>query len=158
MIKYEEGNVLDAPRGIIVHGCNCQGVMGSGVAAAVRSRYPGAYELYVKNHKESGLKLGDVQLYQTPENKEKYIANAMTQEFYGNDRRYVNYEAIAESFELIGQILVRAAENGSYDFSLPLYFPQIGAGLARGNWDIISTIIDKTVPDSIEKICVLFKP
>jgi O-acetyl-ADP-ribose deacetylase (regulator of RNase III) len=35
MIETRKGSLLDAT-GIIVHGCNCQGVMGSGVALAIK--------------------------------------------------------------------------------------------------------------------------
>lgn len=34
MIQYKTGNLLDTPDSYIVHGCNAQGVMGSGVAKA----------------------------------------------------------------------------------------------------------------------------
>ena len=36
-IKF--GNILDA-KGIIMHGCNAQGVMGSGLAKDIRERWP----------------------------------------------------------------------------------------------------------------------
>ena len=32
MIEYRKGNLLDVTSGLIAHGVNCQGVMGSGVA------------------------------------------------------------------------------------------------------------------------------
>lgn len=40
MIEYRKGNLLDITSGVIVHGCNMRGVMGSGVALAIRNKYP----------------------------------------------------------------------------------------------------------------------
>ena len=40
MVKIIEGNLFDTKANIICHQCNCQGVMGSGVAAEVKRRYP----------------------------------------------------------------------------------------------------------------------
>ena len=49
MIKFVTGDLLDkAENGdydIIVHGCNCFCVMGSGIAAQIRERYPEAAEI-----------------------------------------------------------------------------------------------------------------
>lgn len=38
-IKYIKGSLLDTDAKIIVHGCNCQGVMGSGVAKQLKKNY-----------------------------------------------------------------------------------------------------------------------
>lgn len=50
-IIYKKGNVLDTTDRYIVHGCNSRKVMGSGVALAIRQKYPKAYEDY-KNELE----------------------------------------------------------------------------------------------------------
>lgn len=52
------GNLL-ACTGILVHGCNCKGVMGSGVAAAIRNRWPDVYKAYREKFLHDGLRLGD---------------------------------------------------------------------------------------------------
>ncbi len=40
MSKYVSGDIRCVSSGIIVHGCNAQGVMGSGVALALRTTWP----------------------------------------------------------------------------------------------------------------------
>lgn len=139
MMKIKEGDLLkEVHGGIIVHGCNAQGVMGGGFALQVKNLYPKAYDRYTKmlhRHKENGCTscLGSVSVVKvTPD---LIIANAITQDFYGTDRRHVDYEAIAHSFELIA----RAYPD------TPIHYPMIGAGLAGGNWTIISTIINETL-------------
>lgn len=131
------GNVFDAflyPNSLVVHGCNAQGVMGSGVAKVVRNDFPAAYYEYVRKYEESGLKLGDViPVMVLPS---RYIINAITQEFYGTDkRRYVNYHAIEVCF---GQVRKFVDQNGIETIN----YPKIGAGLGGGNWDEIAAIID----------------
>ena len=46
MIKYKIGDLLTAPQKCIAHQVNCQGVMGSGVAKAIRNEYPKVYKEY----------------------------------------------------------------------------------------------------------------
>lgn len=138
------GNLLAVKHGIVVHGCNAQGVMGSGVAKEVREVYPGAYEAYrnayEKHLKETGqaLQLGRVVWYTVSKEEPKLaIANAITQQFYGRDPkvRYVSYEAIETAFRRIGAI--------AREHNLPVHYPMIGAGLANGDWGTIADIIDR---------------
>lgn len=141
-MKYQVGDLLaNVQRGIIVHGCNAQGVMGGGIALQVRNIYPKAYEGYLrmlKMHKNAGCEscLGSISFVRVAD--ELYIANAITQDFYGTDKRHVNYEAIARAFELVRY------ESDKRD-NLPIHYPLIGAGLAGGNWNIIKVIIDETL-------------
>lgn len=133
-IRYQTGNLLDAAEQIIIHGCNAQGVMGSGVAKAIRDHYPKAYEDYRAHFLDQGLKLGEVVWSDC---NRHMVGNAITQEFYGRDEsiRYCSYEAIARCIEAVNQI---AAASGVMAVGLPL----IGAGFANGSWRIISRIIE----------------
>lgn len=137
MIEYRKGNLLDVTSGIIIHGCNAQGVMGSGVALSIKQKYPQVYEDY----KHSGRYLG--QSIRTWVSDDLLVISAITQQNYGRDgRRYVNYAAIAKVFD--EAISVASA----YDHVL--HFPKIGAGLGGGDWRIIEQIIDDC--DSTEKV------
>lgn len=146
MIEYRKGNLLDVTQGIIVHGCNAQGVMGSGVAKAVKDKYPGAYMYYKQAVNNSDAELGDVIWYQA--NEHLVIANAITQEYYGRDgKRYANYAAIARGFRLVFM------RWGRFDYEA-VYFPKIGAGLGGGDWNIIEQIINDTDPhNKVKKVC-----
>lgn len=151
MIQTVYGDVLAVERGIILHGCNAQGVMGSGIARQVKEQFPGAYKLYKYTEDLTGLKLGEIQVYQVKQSQ-KYIVNCITQNLYGEYQRQVDYEAVAKCMEnLVNRIRVTEFEIP------PICFPQIGAGLGGGNWKIISTIIDEIIPDKYEKILYLYK-
>jgi O-acetyl-ADP-ribose deacetylase (regulator of RNase III) len=131
------GDLLDVRRGIIVQGCNAQGVMGSGVAKAIRDKYPFVYDLYRGAYEKKGLQLGQV-VWATVSKEEPMltIANAITQEFYGRDpnRVYVSYEGLRIAFERVAEIARK--------HDLPVHYPRIGAGLAQGDWNRITAIID----------------
>lgn len=136
----KEPNVLD----IVVHGCNAQGVMGSGFAKELRERYPEAFSTYREKYEKSGLDLGSVVYYihkDQEEEKTIVIANAITQEFFGRDgKRYVDYDAIAKTFE---HICSTASSIGSDNFNL--HFPAIGSGLGGGDEEVINNIIEEKI-------------
>ena len=58
-IIYKKGDLLTTDADIIVHGCNCQGVMGSGVAKQIKEKFPNAYTIYKQREEEIGLRLGE---------------------------------------------------------------------------------------------------
>lgn len=104
---------------VIIHGCNAQGVMGSGVAKIVKDLYPHAYLAYKQVHRRYGLKVGQVvvapQVLDGP-----IIANAITQEFYGRDgKQYASYDGIIVALEQV------AKQFPDKEIHLPL----IGGGL-----------------------------
>ncbi len=141
-IKF--GDILSVDEGIIVQGCNAQGVMGSGIARAIRSKYPEVYEEYVlaiqgaPNDKK--VLLGSANVVKIQSKKNLHVVNGITQEYYGNDgRKYVSYAAI---YSVFAQVYMMAKSKG-----LPVHYPMIGAGLGGGDWAVISEIID-TVFDS----------
>lgn len=128
---YQKGDLLSVESGIIAHGCNCQGVMGSGVAKLIKDRYPSAYRVYKYQEQTSGLKLGTVQIVNVRDML--YVANLMTQEFYGRDgKQYVSYDAIDICFD---KLFARIGELKLVNI------PKIGSGLGGGDWEVISRII-----------------
>lgn len=146
MIEYRKGNLLDVTQGIIVHGCNAQGVMGSGVAKAIKDKYPGAYDTYKDDIKNGNYGIGDVSWWH--EDLDLIVASAITQEYYGRDKsiRYVNYVALAQCFNVI---LGYARKMGDV-----VYFPKIGAGLGGGDWNTIEQLINDADPyNKVKKVC-----
>lgn len=135
-IKF--GNMLSVESGLIIHGCNTHGVMGSGIALQVKERWPECFSIYSSFCKENPNKdslLGQVIPYAVPDTS-LIIANAITQKDFGNDRnkKYVSYEAIAKTFSIIAE--------AAHFTKVPIHYPLIGAGLGGGDWAIISDIIE----------------
>jgi O-acetyl-ADP-ribose deacetylase (regulator of RNase III) len=153
MITTVKGNLIDAsPSGIIVHGCNAWGVMGSGFAAGVRKKWPGAFEVYethIEKTKELGRgRLGTIAWYQV--SPMTWLANGITQYDYGFSpgKQYVDYDALRKVFKEVNK---QASETGPEDDNLDVHFPLIGCGLGGGSWDVVSKIIDTELTNARSK-------
>jgi O-acetyl-ADP-ribose deacetylase (regulator of RNase III) len=135
MIKYVKGDLLSVTKGVIVHGVNCQGVMGSGVALAIKNAHHKAYLDYlsfVQMYGPGRELLGMVQYVQVAIGL--VVANAFTQNSYCREaKRYVSYEAIDTVFADLAEFC---------DLNTPISMPKIGAGLGGGDWGIIETRLE----------------
>ncbi len=168
MIKTVQGDLLELKSGILVHGCNCHGVMGGGIARLIRNKWPEVYNAYKSRHAKGGLQLGDVvsvghQKLHADRTLSKHlhsltaslpeqliVVNAMTQFDFGSDpdRVYVDYDAIFASFARV-RMLAR-------DSGLSVHFPLIGCGLAQGKWEEVSARIEAALgPDADATLWVL---
>ena len=137
-IKYLVGDLLESSYYLILHGCNAQGVMGSGVAKQIRKKFPQAFEEYYIAHEKEMLWLGDVMFTDCGD---KIIANGVTQQYYGRGGEcFVSYTAINNVMEETHKY---ALSNGIQYVAMPL----IGAGLGGGSWNKISSIIEDTFTD-----------
>lgn len=146
-IIYKKGNLFTTDADIIIHGCNCQGVMGSGVAKQIKEKYPEAYAEYKRQEKRCGLKVGDISKFVNSTDG-KIIINAMTQYNYGRDNQiYADYNGIRSCLRKISneinfrKTIFNILENPT------LAMPKIGCGLGGGDWNIVSKIIEEELVD-----------
>ena len=144
-IIYKQGDLLEAEESVIVHGCNAQGVMGSGVALAIRNKYPEAAKKYFKMKEDGRMQLGCCTFCRQDDGK--MVINAITQEFYGRNPHvvYVSYAAIAHVFKNINEWAKLYSKKA-------IAIPKIGAGLANGDWGIIEKIIEEECTD-VQVVC-----
>lgn len=134
-IEYVKGDLFSTHVKHIMHGCNAQRVMGSGVALHIRNKHPLAYEAYLE---WKDLHLGNIQL--VPSN-DKIIINAVTQQFYGKDgKKYASYDAIELVMKKVNFALMT-------DNVTEVAMPKIGSALGGGNWNIIEKIIEETIKE-----------
>lgn len=66
MIRFSDGDIFAADCEALVNPVNCVGVMGAGMARAVRSRYPDACGPYLETCERGGLLPGGVVLAYRP--------------------------------------------------------------------------------------------
>jgi O-acetyl-ADP-ribose deacetylase (regulator of RNase III) len=148
MLSYIKKDVTAVEHGIVAHGCNCQGVMGSGVALAIKHKWPAIFTPYVdmcRTHNKSADLLGIV-LYDRVERNESpprevIVANIFTQQYYGRSGiAYANLEAVATGLDHVMQTALERC--------LPVYMPRIGCGLGGLDWDTqVGPIVKKLVSD-----------
>lgn len=126
-IDYQYGDILTTDAKYIAHCVNAQHAMNSGVARAIRDRYPKAYDDYMS----SVLSMGKVIL---SKNEPHNILHIVGQEFYGRapGHRYVDYPSLRKGIATINKHI-----------SEPVAFPRIGCGLAGGDWVVVAKIIEE---------------
>ncbi len=134
MLKYIQGDITEIESGIICQQVNCQSVMGSGLAKAIRDKWPKVfdeYKTFLNTHTYSARFncLGRV-CYYSP-SKDIIIANVYGQFNYGReDKRYTNYAALFKGLCDIVD-MYSCSDN-------KIYVPKnIGCGLAHGNWEFV---------------------
>jgi O-acetyl-ADP-ribose deacetylase (regulator of RNase III) len=137
-VKTVKGDLLKLAKeghfDVIVHGCNCFCTMGAGIAKQIKSQFPSAFEVDLKTTKGSEEKLGSYSSSEVSIGSHKLtIINAYTQYHWRGNGNKADYEAIRKVFNRIKQ------EYGG----LKIGYPMIGAGLAGGDWAVISNIICK---------------
>ena len=49
VIKEIQKDITTVEEGVVLHGCNCSGGFGSGVAGAIRKKWPDVYEMFKEN-------------------------------------------------------------------------------------------------------------
>ena len=127
------GNLLDIPTGIICQQVNCRGVMGAGLAMAIRNRWPVVYETYLRNFRAGLLGLGKVFVVRV--GPALFVANLCGQDRYGRDRCYTDYAALEQCFTKLREW------RDSKSPELTIFVPTgMGCGLAGGDWARVSAI------------------
>lgn len=148
-MKEKKGDlILLAEKGefdVIIHGCNCFHTMGAGIARVIKSAFPEAFEADKETVYGSRHKLGTISTATFQVNDEAdslTVVNAYTQFDFGTNSEYtspLDYVAVNTCFRNI-----KDQYGGQH---LKFGIPRIGAGLAGGDWDLISRIIESHMKD-----------
>jgi O-acetyl-ADP-ribose deacetylase (regulator of RNase III) len=136
VIKTVKGDILKFTEDAAGHGCNCKRTMGSGVAKALRAKWPQVYQTDLDYVECAGKKkIGKFSRANVGENKKVY--NIYTQvEFLPRGIDHFEYDGFKEGLSAV-------CDNMLKDGLKSLALPKIGAGLAGGNWSKIKKIIEE---------------
>ncbi len=127
----------------IGHCANCQNTMGSGVAAAIRAKYPEAYKADTALHSKIGATGVFGRASHCKVNKD-IIFNLYGQFNYGNTVRHVNYERIYTALEAMLNTLIF-----DYPDCKSIAFPyKMASDRAGGDWNVIRAMIDSVFADT----------
>ena len=154
MVTFHNGNILDSGADVICHQVNCQGAMNSGVAKAIRNKWPKVYTEYKAkcDYEEATVNdlygryespidwseclLGDIQVVLVDENKA--VINMFAQQYYGYDqKRYTSYDAFWYCLGRIKRII-----NPEKTIAFPA---RIGCVRGGANWNVILTMIEEVL-------------
>lgn len=149
LITYTKGDLLDyfnnGTCDAIAHCCNCQGVMGSGIALQIKNEIPDAYDAYKQFETDNsrGLDLGTISYYLSSFwidgdefVKKQGVVNLHAQHLYGCDgSRFVNYEALYNSLLKTRELMI---ENDMKVLGVPY---KMACDRAGGDWRIVETMM-----------------
>eukprot|EP00797_Seminavis_robusta_P005188 Sro133_g063040.2 (140) ;mRNA; f:59398-59817 len=124
--------------------------MDEGIAARIKSAFPEAFWADQSTGKGNRTKLGDyshAEIERQGDLPSLVVVNAYTQYDYKGKTRLVDYEALRSCFRRIKQ-----------DFSgKSLGYSRIGAGMAKGDWGVIASIINEELQGE-NHTCVVLVP
>jgi len=142
LIKLAKESQFD----VISHGCNCFCTMGGGIAPQMADAFACDHFPMEKQGRGDINKLGTID-YETfwsgdMEKKNLTVVNSYTQFHYGRNHKDgvttpVDYDAITMCMRKINHIFKGKS----------IGLPKIGAGLAGGDWNKISKIIETELSD-----------
>lgn len=124
MLNYIKGDLLSVTDGYIIHGCNCSGGFGSGIAGQIKIKWPKVRLEFLKMpaNKES---LGKIQVI--PITEALSVINCFTQLTYGYKGVHAIPVAIAKSLKNVYDL---ANQN-----KRTIHSPKIGCGLGGLSWE-----------------------
>jgi O-acetyl-ADP-ribose deacetylase (regulator of RNase III) len=149
---------------VIAHGCNCRSTMGAGIAVSMARTF-GCDKFKMELIGPTIDKLGNIDyerrcvfkgnlvpLLSPDAGKTLYVVNAYTQNYYGvnhhdGKKSPVDYEAITLCMKKMNEKFM----------GMHIGLPKIGAGLAGGDWNVISEIIKRELKDCRVTIVTLPK-
>lgn len=148
-----EGNLITLAKegkfDVIAHGCNCFCVMGAGIAPQMDKAFGCShFRLEKPSYKGDINKLGQIDY----DDGKLAVVNCYTQYGFGSNHtdgidKPFDYEAFDLCMRKINHIF-----KGKH-----IGLPQIGCGLAGGDWDVVKRMIQRRLKD-MKVTIVIYKP
>lgn len=130
MLKYLTTPLFDSPAQTLVNTVNTVGVMGKGIAAEFKRRYPEMFDRYRVFCQSKQLDIGKLYLYRTPN---KWVLNFPTKKHWRYPSKMVYIEAGLQKF------VSTYTECGVSSIA----FPQLGCGNGGLNWDDVRPVMHR---------------
>lgn len=164
LIKLAEQGKFD----VIIQGCNCFHKMRSGLAKQLADRYPIVEETDRQTEYGDRNKLGTSSqvIVKSPTTNHLFIVkNVYTQYYWSHGKDVFEYDAFQRFLNYTTELIIQSY-SPKEGFVIPKKrvrygFPQIGAGLAGGDWSRISKMIEKfseDVSDYADVTVVIYQP
>ena len=153
MISVVDLDLFKANVDVIAHQVNCMGVMGSGVAAQVRTKYPDAYSRYravCREFRPQDL-LGTTQVVAIKDcdtlmnGRPFVVANLFSQLSYGRGKQHTNYKALASCLRALA---CEMRYRGYHSVAVPYLMGCVRGG---GDWNSVRYYLEKEL-DSFDVI------
>ncbi len=150
-MKVVDGDLLDVTEGLIAHQVNCRGVMGAGVARVIAKRYPkveDCYRVFCRELPPVAL-LGRTLLVRAtdvdPPERDLLVANVFGQLDTGRGLQ-TDYSAVRAALVDLSDWWDADGARVWPTLNVPY---MMGCGLAGGDWDVYSAILDEQWPGDV---------
>jgi O-acetyl-ADP-ribose deacetylase (regulator of RNase III) len=149
MIKFTQGNLLEAPTEALVNTVNTVGVMGKGIALMFKEAFPGNFRAYEEACKHKDVKVGHMFVTQTSTFAgPHWIINFPTKKHW---RQPSQLEWIVEGLGDLRRII---QEHRIRSIALP----PLGAGNGGLDWQQVRSEIERALGDLKEVEIVVYEP
>ena len=149
MIRFAQGNLLEADAEALVNAVNTVGVMGKGIALMFKQRYPANTVAYERACAAGHVQTGRMFVTETSELMgARWIINFPTKKHWRDKSRL---EWIAEGLHDLRRVIV---ENAIRSIAIPA----LGAGNGGLDWDAVKPMIIATLSDLNDVDIRLYEP
>lgn len=130
MLTYLKTNILTSKAQTIVNTVNTVGVMGKGLASAMKARHPEMFEIYRRVCAEKKLEIGKLLLWR---GKDQWILNFPTKKHWRNPSKLSYIEEGLEKF------IREYEQRGIWEIS----FPRLGCGNGGLDWEDVQPLMER---------------
>lgn len=138
MIEIIKGDILKQNTEALVNTVNCVGVMGRGIALAVKNAYPENYRLYKEACENKEVTIGRMYVYVAGDIFEKkYIINFPTK-LHWKGKSKIEYikSGLADLVRVINEYCISS-----------IAIPPLGCGLGGLDWKVVRPVIENALKD-----------
>lgn len=149
MIRFTQGNLLEAPVEALVNAVNTVGVMGKGIALMFKERFPENFAAYQVACNAGKVEVGKMFVTEVEElDGLRWIINFPTKKHWRNPTKLEWIETGLESLrEEIRSLGIRS-----------LALPPLGCGNGGLEWPLVRPLIETALADLDEVEVVVYEP
>jgi len=149
MIRFTQGNLLEADVEAVVNTVNTVGVMGKGIALMFKERYPDNFKAYAAASKRDEVQVGRMFVTTSPElTGPRWIINFPTKQHWRSASRL---EWIVDGLADLRRVI---AEKGIRSIAIP----PLGSGNGGLKWERVRPLIEKAFVDFADLDAVIYEP
>ena len=145
MFRAEKTNIVNVKADALVNSVNLVGVMGKGVALAIKEAFPENYKLYKKACQNKQIDIGKIFVTETGQLFPRYIINFPTKKHWRNPS---HYSWIEEGLISLKEWLANNKINS-------IAIPPLGSGSGKLDWNKVKCMIMDILGSESEKIDII---
>ena len=149
MMKFTQGNLLEARVEAIVNAVNTVGVMGKGIALMFKEKYPENFQAYASACRAGEVRVGEMFVTSGGEpNGPKWIINFPTKKHW---RHPSKLEWVQDGLVALKQVIQEKKIRS-------IALPPLGCGLGGLQWSVVRPMIEESLENLSDVETVIYEP